>query len=161
MADTIVTFTSRSLEEILESGGSQEWVLNRKNARKANYLVCARNANGEAGHGPGPEAHKSGFLLGKISGLGPGDTKPGRYIILISEYAEIDEPDLWVFGRNPVHYTTLEELGIDPDAVDWQPVAGKPTRPQKVSANVFDTAKELIAKQLGIGVDAVEITIRT
>ncbi|QDU57262.1 hypothetical protein [Aeoliella mucimassa] len=165
MADTIVTFTSRSLQEILESGGSQEWVLNRRNARNATYLVCARNANGD--HAPGPEEHKSGFLLGKISGLGPGEWTPERFIIQISEYANIDVADLWTFGRNPIHYANLEDLGINLNKIDWKPVGSKPAakRPaaplRKVPVSIFDTAKEMIAKQLGIGVDAIEITIRT
>src|SRR6478672_468195 len=118
MADTIVTFTSRSLEEILETGGSQQWVLSRKNARNAKYLVCARNANGDDGSGPGPESHRSGFLLGKISGVAPGTKdKPNRFLIQISEYALIDVPELWTFGRNPVHYADLQDMGIDPDSV--------------------------------------------
>ena len=166
MANTIVTFTSRSLEEILASGGSQEWVLSRKNARAATYLVCARNAHGEVGTGPGPETHKSGFLIGKISGLGPGETHPDRFIILLSEYALIDAPDLWKFGRNPVHYVDFEELGIDPEALEWQPMpeVERPTSPARKSpsrpAGPIQAAKQQLAALLGIGPESIEITIR-
>lgn len=163
MPDTIITFTSRPLEEILEDGGSQQWVLSRKSARNATYLVCARNANGDVGDGPGPEPHRAGFLLGKISGLAPGTKgKPDRFLVQISEYALIDVPDLWTFGRNPVHYADLADLGIDPDAVEWQPMPDTaparraPARP----VGILDAAKQMLAAQLGIGVDAIEITIR-
>jgi hypothetical protein len=166
MPDTIVTFTSRPLEEIIEDGGSQQWVLSRKSARSATYLVCARNANGDVGEGPGPEPHRSGFLLGKISGLSPGTKgKPDRYLVQISEYALIDVPELWTFGRNPVHYADLKDLDIDPDAVEWQPMpeseratVSGPSIARPVG--ILDAAKQRLAAQLGIGVEAIEITIR-
>jgi hypothetical protein len=168
MPDTIITFTSRSLDEVLRTGGSQEWVLNRKNARNATYLVCARNAHGDVGTGPGDEAHKSGFLIGKISGLAAGENDPERFLILISEYAEIDVPDLWTFGRNPVRYANVQDLCIDLDDLEWKPMPETAREPVPVRAKktitrpagIFDAAKQMIAAQLGIGVDSIEITIR-
>ena len=90
--DTIVTFTSRSLEEILETGGSQKWKLRESRARYAKYLVCARHKYGE--YGGGPEEHKTGFLLGKISGIVPAESDPSRYLVQINKWAEIDATEI-------------------------------------------------------------------
>jgi hypothetical protein len=164
MADTIVTFTSRSLEEILETGGSQEWKLSRKNARNATYLVCARNRHGSLGDGPEP--HKSGFLVGKISGLAPGAIHPERFLVQISEWAPIEVPDLWDFGRNPVHYADVEDLGIDLESLDWQQMPERSTpeaRPAivaPVKRLTIEQAKRGLAATFGVAVDAIEITIR-
>ena len=43
-----------------------------------------------------------------------------RWIIEISEYAVVDYPETWGEWRNPVKYTTLEELGIDLKAAEVQ-----------------------------------------
>ena len=45
-----------------------------------------------------------------------------RWIIQISEFARINYPNLWDHGRNPVRYASLEELGIDPSALKWEPM---------------------------------------
>lgn len=164
MPDTIVTFTSRSLEEILETGGSQEWKLSRKNARNATYLVCARNRHGSLGDGPEP--HKSGFLVGKISGLAAGAVHPERFMVQISEWAPIEISDLWDFGRNPVHYTDLDSLGIDPDSLEWQvmpetvPQSAKSVPLQTFKPLTIEQAKRGLAAMFGIEVGAIEITIR-
>jgi len=145
------------------------WVLRESRARYAKYLVCARHKYGD--HGGGPEEHKSGFLLGKISGLAPAEEDASRYLIKISEWAAIDIPDLWQWGRNPVHYANLDELDIDPDAQEWKPVKpGKraveaPNRKQLAvvaptdgQLNVGQVIRDLAAK-LGVSADAIEITI--
>lgn len=164
MHDTIVTFTSRTLGEILETGGSQQWKVNFKHARNATYLVCARNRHGKLGDGP--EAHKTGFLVGKISGLTPGSELPDRYMIRISEWAPIDMPDLWEFGRNPVRYTTLEELGIASNSLEWRVMPDRsladthPETPVREERLSIEQAKRGLAATFGVAVDAIEITIR-
>ena len=42
--------------------------------------------------------------------------------IEISEYALVDYPETWGEWRNPVKYTTLEELGIDPKDLKFKPM---------------------------------------
>ena len=171
--DTIVTFTSRSLEEILETGGSQKWKLRECRARYAKYLVCARHKYGE--YGGGPEEHKTGFLLGKISGIVPAESDPSRYLVQINKWAEIDVPELWQGGRNPVRYATLEELGIDLEGKEWKSVKksrkpGVETELQSRNRLILNTAGDShlnvaqiirdLAANLGVKADAIEITIR-
>jgi hypothetical protein len=51
----------------------------------------------------GPEAHRSAFLVGKISDVVPAPKRPERFLIQFSDYALITVPDVWMKGdRNPV-----------------------------------------------------------
>lgn len=109
MPDTIVVFTRKTVGDILEAGGSKAWVLNCDRAAKMTYLVCTRKASTSTGREP----HRAGFLIGLISGITPAPDEPENYLIQISKWASIDRPELWNKQRNPVRYTSLDELGID------------------------------------------------
>jgi len=177
MADTIVTFTSRPVEEILQTGGSQAWKLRPTNARVMTYLVCARNQTSEC---QGSEAHRAGFLIGRITGVvsAPEDPRK-RYLIRIGEWAPISVPNLWDFGRNPIHYANLAELGIDPKKIEFRPMpepqggirgdmAPPAPRGEKADRDQGDSLKSLtiaeakraLAATFGVDVEAIEITIR-
>src|ERR1700710_319338 len=123
---TIAVFTANSRAEILEVGGSASWVVAEKQARRREFLVCIRNARDVVFHDHEP--HGTAFLVGRISGLEAyGTDKKGmrRWIIQISEYAEVDYPDTWGEWRNPVKYTTLEELGIDLKVLKFKPMPAR------------------------------------
>jgi hypothetical protein len=171
----IAVFTAKSKERIFQHGGSQSWVLNRAAARKLPYVVCIRNANhvDTDGHEP----HGTAFLVGRIKDIIPsseadkGEGETGdRWNILISEYAEIDIPRAWQGWRNPVRYTTLQELGIDPAKLDFKPMPSMPTisgplmvdPPEefRTRALTIQEAKEGLAMTFGVSPDAIEITIR-
>lgn len=168
--DTIVTFTSRTLDEILASGGSQAWRLSPIAAREASYLVCARNKNSDWSEGPEP--HASAFLIGRVSGITAAPENPSRWMVQISEWAPLDIPNLWTFGRNPIHYTTLVDLMIDAAKLPFAPLPeiedDRPTRPTRAADAVTGASKPLtiaeakrgLAATFGVGEDAIEITIR-
>ena len=44
--EIIRVFTSSSLEEILEEGGSGWWKINEAHASKCKYIICIQNNNG-------------------------------------------------------------------------------------------------------------------
>lgn len=166
MSDTIVCFTSRSVEEMLATGGSQAWRLRPAHARQAQYLVCARNRNSDWSEGP--EAHLSGFLIGRVTGIVPAPEDSSRYLIQIGEWARIDRPGLWTFGRNPVRYANIAELGIDPESIEFEPLEAVAV-PREIRHSRRDAsfrpltimeAKEGLAASLGVDVNAIEITIR-
>ena len=137
----IAVFTANSRDEILEVGGSASWVVAEKQARRREFLVCIRNARDVDFHDHEP--HGTAFLVGRISGLKPyGYDKKGmqRWIIEISEYALVDYPEAWGEWRNPVKYTTLEELGIDPKKLKFKPMPTPtkvlpPPRPARSTEN--------------------------
>jgi hypothetical protein len=45
-----------------------------------------------------------------------------RWRVRIGDYAKIAIPHAWDGGRNPVRYTTLQELGIDPATLEFEPI---------------------------------------
>lgn len=165
----IAVFTANSRDEILDVGGSASWVVAEKQARRREFLVCIRNARAVAFHDHEP--HGTAFLVGRVSGLKPyGHDKKGmqRWIIEISEYAVVDYPEAWGEWRNPVKYTTLEELGIDLKVLEFKPMPVRtkelpppppPDRP-KTGALTIAEAKAGLAIQFGVAPESIDITIR-
>lgn len=173
--DTLVVFTARSPDRIVREGGSQGWVLNAVRAKQCTWLVCTQNRhNADHEFSDATEPHGSAFLLGKVSGIrrSAEEDKDGkeRWLVTISEFARIDVPDAWDHGRNPVRYTSLKQLGIDPAKAKFQPVPQRsPASPQAVPSTgsaippralTIAEARIGLAATFGVKPDAVEITIR-
>jgi len=177
-ASAVMVMTARGPERIVREGGSQAWVLNPANARKHEFLVTVQNQhNGK--WGGATEPHGTAFLIGRISEVVPTteEGSQGRYSIRISEYAKISIPYGWK-GRNPVRYTTLDELDIDPEQLQFQPMPTVVAEPEVVmeeypveSTNAPDAhakqrfltipeAKAGLAATLGVSIDKIEITIK-
>jgi hypothetical protein len=92
-----------------------------------------------------------------------------RFIIEISEYAVADHPEAWGEWRNPVKYTTLEELGIDLKKLKFKPMPTPtkfltppppPPARSKTGALTIAEAKAGLALQFGVPQDAIEILIK-
>ena len=149
MNTALQTFTENSLEDILDRGGDYDWVLDQDRAKKCQYLVCCSSQGAN---------RKSSFLVGKISGSEftyAGENGQNRYLVAISEYALINIPDSWPGNQNPVRYTSLEDLGIDPARLIFEKVS-KP-----VSASfTMAQAKAGLAKHYGVSENNIEITIK-
>lgn len=156
MSDTIQTFTGNTLEDILASGGDDDWVVDPNRAKAYKYLVCCHSGGAKRG---------SGFVVGKISHIEhtlthqKGEKEQKRYRICISEYAEIDKEGLWPGQQNPVRYTSLEDLGIKLSSLKFQKVS-------KLAASVIPEtltiaqAKAGLSKQFGVSEESIEITIK-
>lgn len=159
----ICVFTARSAPDILAEGGSGPWVLNVRHARQQRFLVCTRN---DVGIEPqAREPHRSAFLVGRIGGLSrlPLEGVP-RWRIDLEEVAHLEQVDVWGPWRNPVRYTSLRELGIDPDRLAFEPLArsqfvtfdGEPDDGRLTLAE----AKRGLARTFGVDPSAIEIIIR-
>ncbi len=162
----VVVFTAKTVERLLADGGSRAWVLDRNNARRCEFVVCTRNSFPKGwGEDIGPEPHRSAFLVGRVADVVPaGD---GRWLITFSEYARLNQPrgDVWRGWRNPVRYTTLDEVGIDVSELKFEPMprpASEPTRNVSGEARTLTIAeaKRGLAKTFGVSEDAIEITVR-
>lgn len=163
--NTVAVFTGKSLDRIIHEGGSQSWVLDATRARKCDYLVCTQNAHNPEDYADGTEPHGSAFLVGRISQVSPAtDGDVGRWKIEFSEYARISQPGVWTGDRNPVRYTTLDDLGIDLNDANFEKVqtggatAQSPT--EATSGLTIRQAKAGLAKTYDVDVDSIEIVIR-
>jgi hypothetical protein len=166
MTKSVVVFSRQSVDTILRSGGSGSWRLVPNHALHCGFAVCTRNAKHPKVEGP--EAHHSAFLVGKIRDVVPSPRRSNRYWIQFSEYARVDIPNVWKKGdRNPVRYTTLEKLGIDPSTLKWEPMPvvnqlsePNPQEAQPVGALTMAQAKKGLALTFGVPPEAIEITVR-
>ena len=93
-------------------------------------------------------------MVGKISSIEPSPDRDKKKIICISEFAVIDLPNQW-HGRNPVRYTTLEDLGIDPSKLSFQKVIVT-----KSNSLTIAQAKAGLSEHYGVSPDNIEITIK-
>jgi hypothetical protein len=160
-----VIFTAKSIERILRERGTSSWRLDRNHARRCEFVVCTRNA--KAHWVEGPESHHSAFLVGKVKDVIPSPEDNNRFPIQFSEYARVDIRDVWKGDRNPVKYTALEDLGIDPTTLKWERMPAvdepKPITPaisSGVAPLTMVEAKKGLALTFGVSPEAIEITIR-
>ena len=165
MPRAICVMTARGVDTTLAEGGSQAWVLDAKRARKYNYVVCVQNRNmaGDWGHATAP--HHMAFLVGRLKDVvrSKEDGSENRWMLLFSEYAEIDVGNAWGKYRNPIRYIDLGELGIDVDTLQFQPMPERPPVPapdKKSQGLTIAEAKEGLALTFGILPSDIEITIR-
>jgi hypothetical protein len=168
--DAIVVFTARSPNRIVDEGGSQAWVLNPVRAKQCKWLVCTQNRHHpDHEFSDATETHGSAFLVGKISGIKQSAEDRDRWVVEISEFARIDKADAWGHWRNPVRYTSLNELGIDVETLQFQPMPGAKDRrvPHEAPSEsgppgilTIAEAKKALAAAFGVEPEAVEITIR-
>ena len=172
----VLLFTAKTIERILEEGGTSSWRLDRNHARQCSYAVCTRNAN--ADWAKGPEAHRSAFLVGKIRDVVPCPPTPennespeNRYLIQFSEFARVEIANVWKGDRNPVKYASLENLGIDLSKLKWEVMPEPVNRIEpvdKVAAIrnlgvkplTMAEAKRGLALTFNVAPEAIEITIR-
>ena len=111
----IKVFTGKSLETLLSEGGIGPWKLDQDRASACLYVVAVRNMDGD-GDEEGVD-HRTAFMIGKISEIvESGD----RHVIAFGEYATLAIPNAWEGSRNPVAYTNLEKLKIDPTNLEWR-----------------------------------------
>lgn len=154
MSDVIAVLTYKSVETILEVGGTQSWALDRTRAARCDYVVMCRNA--KTRDSEGPEEHGSAFLVGKVKDVVPSSETKGRWLILVSEVARIDVKDQWS-GRNPVAYWKDSDYPeIDFKALDYEPVV--PASSQ--TGLTIAAAKAGLAIGLNVPESAIEIIVR-
>lgn len=176
----VLVFTARGPQRILSEGGSQAWKLDPDRTRRSGYVVCVQNRHNGA-WGGADQPHGTAFLVGRIADVVRSPEDDSRWLIRIGAYARIALPDVWQGWRNPVRYTTLDELGLDPATLAFQPLpvdvpavardVEDTPRPTNAPANAMVAqpeprplsiaeAKRGLALTFGVAEDAIEITIR-
>jgi len=176
-SEAIVVFTFQSTETIVAMGGTSAWHLAPKNARLCEFAVCTRNAKDDRVEGP--EAHHSAFLVGRVRGVVPCPGTPGtngtsktRFLIQFSEFARVNAPNAWKNGQqNPICYKSLQELGIDPLILKWEPMPSRTGESKLANAAApiqqlnplpltLAEAKKGLALTFNVPPESIEITIR-
>jgi hypothetical protein len=164
--DAVIVFTEVNKQSILDAGASGDWVLDPKNARRHEFLICCRRANWR-NRSDGIE-HGAAFLVGRIAGLekleGSQDKEKrnqARYRIKISEYAEPELAKKWDKNhRNPVLYSTLKEFKIELAKLKFKPISLPQSATITAGGLTIAQAKKALAETFGVSPEDVEITIR-
>ena len=162
VTNVVMVFTSKSLETMLHEGGSGNWAANKDRIKHAKWIVATRNQ--KSSWTQGTEGHGSAFLIGHVCGIKPAPApEQDRSVIIFDRYADLDLANAWTGSRNPVAYTDLKTLGIDPEALQWKPFV-KGNVEESLSATpepsaVTDRARSMIAQAFSISPDAVKITV--
>lgn len=171
----LIVFTAKTIDAILEDGGTQSWVLNPSHMTHIKYVVCTRNADRKHDEefGLRPEPHRAAFLVGKVSGIRKVGERNGRdrYIVLFSEYALVDLPDFRGHERNPVTYGDTDSLkvkGLDVAELEFIPMPSEANASSPAPAHVPDAvqegltieqAKEGLSAKYGIPIDCIQIVM--
>jgi hypothetical protein len=164
----IVVFTADSLDTILQKGGSGDWVVSAKNADGCKYIVCCRKPNWSNRKEGIPG--RAAFLIGRVAGLlqradseTPRDQM--RYLIQMADYAVLEKLGVWKEKvRNPVAYSTLDDLQIDLRGLKFKPMpaagAGATKESSGAKQMTIADAKNGLAATFGVTPDDIEIIIR-
>lgn len=169
----LIVFTAKTVEEILERGGTQSWVLNPSSMRDVRYVICTRNADRQYDEecGVRPEPHGSAFMVGKVSGMKKVGVRNGRdrYLVQFSEYALVAVPNFRGHARNPVTYSDIDavkHMRLDIEKLEFQlmPPASAPAQEtdgavSPVKGLSIPEAKEGLSAFFGVPVESIQITI--
>jgi hypothetical protein len=163
----IVVFTVDSLDSILQQGGSGDWVVSAKKADSCKYIVCCRKPNWSNRKEGIPD--RAAFLIGRVAGLreradSENDRDQLRYLIQMADYAVLEKPGVWKERvRNPVAYSTLDDLQIDLRGLKFEPMpagAGTTNQSSEAKQMTIADAKKGLAVTFGVSLDDIEIIIR-
>jgi hypothetical protein len=173
----LVVFTAKSVDQILEHGGTRSWVLSEKSMQHVEYVVCTRNADHQFDEecGVRSEEHNAAFLVGKVSGLKKlaHYRDRDRYLVEFCEYALVDQPHFRDGkSRNPITYSDVgkcRENGIDIAELIFTPMPvpaeesdandeAETVRAHKQGLSMAE-AKEGLSIFFGVPPESIQITI--
>ena len=163
--DAVCVLTARGIEMILAEGGSQAWVLDAKRARACQYVICVQNRGFADDWGKVSAPHHTAFIVGRLKDVVRSTEDPTakdkRWLLVFSEYAEIDVPNAWPGNRNPVLYTDLESFGIKLEELKFHPMPEQEEPAPPIAAPLtLAEAKAGLARTFGVAPTDIEITVR-
>jgi hypothetical protein len=116
--DVVVVFTGESLERMRSEGGSARWRASKERLLRCSWILAMRNCRAE--WCAKDVEHGTAFLIGRITGIRSSEKRPGRYVIEFDAYAAIDLKYVWPGNQNPVTYSSLVDLKIRPEALQFK-----------------------------------------
>lgn len=155
-SEVVRVFTSSSLEEILEDGGTGWWKINEFHVTKCKYAICIQNNNGprkSIGKQGTYADQNTGFIIGQISKIVK-DDESKRKLMCFNRYAQIEIKNMKLDNRNPVSYMNFADLKINIDELVFQDIPNK-----KIAPLTIDEAKQGLSLQYGIDCSQIKIEI--
>jgi hypothetical protein len=158
--DTVMVYTGNSIRSMVAQGGCGHWKADAKRVRRMKYLAacCMDEPGSEPGAG-----HGDLFMVATIDSVEA--SKDERWLITLKQFARItNRPASWPEGyQNPVTYTSLHVLDIDPEELRWiEWPKPQDLEPDGIDVRplTFEQAKVGLAMAMGVRPEQVEITIR-
>ena len=136
----VAAFTTEGGARIRRTSASGYYRLNPHRAQQADYIAFFQNRYTsdamQAEWGPGlcsaEMPHGKAFMVAKIKDVTQippeGNQTVGRYVIQLSEYADLTGVPDWPGGRTAFRYFgRLADLGIDVSSLTWVPLPPTPS----------------------------------
>lgn len=159
MSNVLAIHTFKSVDHMIaEDSYIRAWRLKPQNTRDCEYVVCIRNTSDPRYEGDDP--HDAAFMIAQLDpgAVEPDDQMPTRHRIKVSRYALLPNlPNRWHGSRNPVHYTTLENLDICLDGLQWIEAPRPGPAPFSLTP---EQAKVGLAQHFGTTPDKIGITVQ-
>lgn len=179
MSHTVGILTCKSLEDIIEAGGSGWWKIDPAKVKAAGKVLIMHNAHDKRAPGD-PSLHGKPLILATVADVHRDED--GRYLIQFSEFAEVtSEGFSWPGYRNPVTYLNDDEVMRHLQVGEWQempsvpfaqaqnvrqawdaqhqPSAKQSMPAQRSFGQILEHHRAQIASELGVDFDAVRITV--
>ena len=152
----LLIFTVEGEDLIRRRGWSGYWPVNPERAKGFKYVLFCQNLRRSKvmkeewdSFATGTKPHCTGFLLARIADVVPAnqlDPSPNvkdRWILTLSDAAEVDLPKLWKGWRYSAYYQhTLQDLGLDPDKLSFEPM------PSPVAVETADATQTVSLSEL-------------
>jgi hypothetical protein len=156
MAEIVQVLTNRSTSDILARGGTGDWRANRDRLEQCRYVMMFRNGR------PGQKDHRKPFLIAEVKGVERAEDEDDRWVITFSRYATLQGGETgpweeWGNHRNPVYYTTTEEVDVAGMGLNWRNVGPRRNDSRQLS---IQEAKVGLAETFGVSPESIEIVIK-
>lgn len=131
--NVVLVYTGADINMMIAEGGSGYWILGDSRRKEIEYLIAFKNDTQDWSIFEKNVPKGTAFFIAKVSGyqkIISGEYQ-GRYLIKLSEYAEITIPNAWKkakkspLSRAERQYRSMEEireiLKIEPEKLTWKP----------------------------------------
>lgn len=149
--DTILLFSSGCARGQLDG-----LYINKKNAFECDYVaLCDENEDESPGF-------KEVFVVAKIREIKQDTNSPNRKTIVLGDFAYLNHLVELEDFRNPIKYTSLSDLGINKEELNWCPLEEQEVvEPKKpVRALTIPEVKLMLAESYNLNPEDILITIK-
>jgi hypothetical protein len=159
MTNVLALHTFKTVDDVIaEDNYIRAFRFRPQSTRGCEYVVCIRNTS-DARY-EGDEPHDAAFMIVRLDpdAIEPDHQMANRFRIKVRCYATLPNlPNRWLGNRNPVLYTTLEDLDISLDGLEWIDLPEQEPPPFTLTP---EQAKVGLAQHFGTTPDKINITVQ-